>query len=122
MKNYIFISILCIAFTSACKSKKAGSSSAAPASATASAEPAAATVTGNTSGTVSHKYRATGCSTVIIVKQDAEDLTLIPKDKIAKEFDVDGMMIMFNYHTLKMPQPQGCTTGIPAEITDISKK
>jgi hypothetical protein len=77
---------------------------------------------GNTMGTVSHKYRPTGCATVIIVKQEEEEITLIPKDKLAKEFDVDGKQIMFNYHTLKMPQPEGCAVGMPAEITDISKK
>jgi hypothetical protein len=117
MKKYLLIPALCATLFFSCRSKKEVNSSVA-ATTTQAATPA-----GNTTGTVSYKYRATGCSTVIIVKQEeGEELTLIPKDKIAKEFDVDGMMIIFNYHTLRMPQPQGCTTGIPAEITDVSKK
>jgi hypothetical protein len=117
-KNTLFV-FLCFALVSACKPQKQGSTSAA--SNTASNEVAAAV--GTTSGIVSHKYRSTGCSTVVVVKQEeGEDLTLIPKDKLAKEYDVDGLNILFNYHTLRMPQPQGCTVGIPAEITDVSKK
>jgi hypothetical protein len=77
---------------------------------------------GNTIGKVSHKFRATGCATVIVIDQDGNELVLIPKDKLAKDLDVDGLQISFNYRTLKMPQPAGCSKGIPAEITEISKK
>lgn len=77
---------------------------------------------GNTIGKVSHKFKATGCATVIIIDQNGSELVLIPKDKLEKDLDVDGLQINFNYRTLKMPQPAGCSTGIPAEITDISKK
>jgi hypothetical protein len=77
---------------------------------------------GTTTGKVSHKYKAGGCSAVIVFMQDGTEVTIIPKDKLAKEFDVDGLEISFNYHTLKMPQPAGCTVGMPAEVTDISKK
>jgi hypothetical protein len=73
-------------------------------------------------GKVSHKYRAGGCSTVIVFIKDGTEMTLIPKDKLAAEFDVDGQAIMFNYRPLKMPNPAGCTVGMPAEITDLSKK
>jgi hypothetical protein len=114
MRKNLFILVLFVAFGAACKSKKAADSSAS----TTTSEKAI----GNTMGTVSHKYKATGCNTVIIVKQEDGELTLIPKDKLDKEFDVDDKVIMFNYHTLKMPQPEGCSVGIPAEITDISKK
>jgi hypothetical protein len=120
MKKYILISFLSACLFLSCKPKK-------EATATAASDPTAAQVspsaTGTTMGTVSHKYKATGCSTVIIVKQEeGDDLTLIPKDKLAKEYDMDGMTLMFNYHTLRMPQPEGCTVGIPAEFSDISKK
>lgn len=79
---------------------------------------------GTTLGKVSHMYRESGCSTVILVKLENQDnpLTLIPKDTLSPEFDIDGLEILFNYRTLKMPQPKGCSEGIPAEIKDISKK
>lgn len=117
-----------IAFT-ACKSKKNTASAASSATSTTSSSgnnPANSsslvTATGNTSGKVSHQYRSAGCATVIICTQDGTELTLIPKEKLAKEFDVDGLEVQFNYHTLKMPQPAGCTVGMPAEITELSKK
>jgi hypothetical protein len=59
---------------------------------------------------------------VIIFTQDGSEVTLIPKDKLAKEFDVDGLEVQFNYHALKMPQPEGCTVGMPAEISELTKK
>jgi hypothetical protein len=84
----------------------------------------ATTVIGKTLGTVSHQYQSTGCNTVIIVNGgDASSLlTLIPKDALSAEFDKEGMQLYFDYHPLKMPQPEGCSHGIPAEITNISKK
>jgi hypothetical protein len=41
---------------------------------------------------------------------------------LPKAFNKDGIEIRFNYTTLRMPQPKGCTTGIPAEIRDVSAK
>lgn len=76
-----------------------------------------------TLGRVSHQYRAAGCNTVIEVKlAEGEIQTLIPKDKLAAEFDVDGKELYFNFLLLRMPQPAGCTVGQPAAITDIVKK
>jgi len=79
---------------------------------------------GTTLGKVSHQYRATGCATVVIVKRDdsQQPITLIPRDTLSEIFDVDGLEIYFNYHPLKMRNPAGCKVGIPAELTDISKK
>jgi hypothetical protein len=79
---------------------------------------------GKSFGTVSFQYKATGCSTVIVIKDEAQNntITLIPKDKLPDEFDKDGLEIYFNYRPLKMPNPKGCSIGIPASITDISKK
>lgn len=114
MKKYIYVLLISALAVIACKSKKSAGSSA---SSTASVA-----ATGNTTGKVSHKYRSTGCATVIVFMQDGTETTLIPKDKLAKEFDVDGLEILFNYRTLKMMNPEGCTTGMPAEITGISKK
>jgi hypothetical protein len=113
MKTYLLLLLLSAA-TVSCKSKKDTASTASL------TQPA---VTGETVGKVSHQYRSGGCPTVIIVAQEgAEEMVLIPKDKLAKAFDKDGMEIRFNYHTLRMPQPAGCTKGIPAEITDVSAK
>ena len=81
-------------------------------------------VKGTTLGKVSHQYQATGCSTVVIVNPDIADkkITLIPRDKLSSEFDIDGLELYFNYRVLKMPNPAGCSVGIPAELKDISKK
>ncbi len=76
----------------------------------------------NTLGKVSHQYRATGCATVILVLSPNNPSVLIPKDKLAANLDVDGLEIYFNYHTLRMPQPAGCTSGVPAVLQDITKK
>ncbi|MFH0865214.1 MAG: hypothetical protein V1904_03410 [Bacteroidota bacterium] len=79
--------------------------------------------TGTTLGKVSHLYRETGCATVVIVsKEEQQELTLIPIDTLLKEYDTDGMEIYFNYRTLKVKNPAGCSVGIPAMLTDISKK
>jgi hypothetical protein len=74
-----------------------------------------------TTGKVSHAYKKSGCSTVIVV--DSQPcLILIPKAKLPKALDKDGMLISFNYRKLKMPNPKGCVKGIPAEISNASKK
>ncbi len=79
---------------------------------------------GKNMGTVSHQYQSTGCNTVIIVKTEGgtTPLILIPKDALSADFDKDGLQIYFDYRPLKMPQPKGCAQGIPAEISNISKK
>jgi len=84
----------------------------------------AMTTENKTLGKVSHRYRASGCNTVIEVKLEGEGeiQTLIPKDKLSKEIDVDGTEIYFNFLVLRMPQPAGCSVGQPAEITDIVVK
>jgi hypothetical protein len=73
-------------------------------------------------GKVSHKYRSSGCPSVIVFTgADGNEMTLIPKDALNKDIDMDGQTISFDYHPLKMAQPAGCTTGMPAEITNIVK-
>lgn len=80
--------------------------------------------TGVTLGQVSHKYRATGCSTVVIVNWQSpeEQIVLIPLDTLSSEYDIDGIEIYFNYQPLKRMNPVGCTVGFPAKLSDISKK
>jgi hypothetical protein len=81
-------------------------------------------VENKTIGKVSHRYKATGCNTVIEVKLEGEGeiQTLIPKDKLAQEIDKDGTEIYFNFMLLRMPQPAGCKIGQPADITDVVLK
>jgi len=78
---------------------------------------------GTTLGQVSHQYRETGCATVVIIhKEGQKDITLIPIETLPEKYDKDKLEIYFNYHTLKVKNPDGCNVGIPAILTDISKK
>ncbi len=110
MKNLILFLVIVSASSFGCKSKQNG------------INPALVGVPrGTTLGKVSHQYAATGCPTVVIVKAD-EPITLIPKEALSSEFDVDGLEIYFDYKTLKIRNPAGCSVGIPAAITNVSKK
>ncbi|MBK7183187.1 MAG: hypothetical protein IPH89_09735 [Bacteroidetes bacterium] len=102
MKSYLIILSIVVSIFTSCKTKETTTSS----------------TMGKTSGKVSHEYKAGGCSAVIVT---SDGITLIPKDALKKEFDVDGLEVTFDYLTLKMPQPAGCTTGMPAEITNLGK-
>jgi hypothetical protein len=102
MKSYLIILSIVVSIFTSCKSK----------------ETAAASTMGKTSGKVSHEYKAGGCSAVIVT---SDGVTLIPSIALKKDFDVDGLEVTFDYLSLKMPQPAGCTTGIPAEITNLGK-
>ena len=84
----------------------------------------AMSIENKTLGKVSHRYKTAGCNTVIEVKLEGEGeiQTLIPKDKLAQEIDVNGTEIYFNFLLLRMPQPEGCKVGQPADITDIVLK
>lgn len=79
------------------------------------------TAVGAFSGTVSHQYRATGCKTVIMVSGE-DSLTIIPVEGLPESMDVDGTQIWFDYVTLRMPQPEGCNTGVPASLSHVSLK
>ena len=78
MKTRILMLALILSFGVACKAKKEGT--------TATKE--TTTATPKTGGKVSHQYRASGCATVIIIPAsgDVNEITLIPKDKLASEF------------------------------------
>lgn len=102
MKSYLIIFTIVVSLLTSCKTKEATTSS----------------TMGKTSGKVSHEYKAGGCSAVIVT---SDGVTLIPREALKKEFDVDGLNVTFDYITLKMPQPAGCTTGIPAEISNLGK-
>ena len=104
-KFFIFIIASIIASGFACKTK-----------------PAASSVSNKTLGTVSHKYKSAGCNTIIIIEKEKDRLVLIPSQSLPNEFDKDGMEIYFDYNMLKIPSPAGCGEGIPATISNISKK
>jgi hypothetical protein len=74
-------------------------------------------------GRVSHEFKASGCETIVrvAVPNSPQPLILIPKDNLG-EFDQDGLEIMFHYQILRMPNPAGCKQGMPAVFTDIRKK
>lgn len=74
-----------------------------------------------TLGKVSHKYIKGGCTSVLLVANGNSEEVLIPKDKLAKEFDVDGMSVRFDYRALRMPNPSGCTTGRVIEVLKMVK-
>ncbi|MGQ0829298.1 MAG: hypothetical protein ACT4ON_13000 [Bacteroidota bacterium] len=111
--RFFSILIICFFVASCTSNKKAGTSTVIKDEVQANPK---------TKGKISHQYRATGCSTVVIVDASVLDapLVLIPKDKLPSGLDINGLEISFNYRTLKMPNPPGCNTGIPAEIKDIT--
>ena len=141
MRSIVIMLTMFIAVGTSCKAKKAAKSSATTTTTTTTTtvqtstpgtSDSAGAITNTTAsganqgahaGKVSHKYRASGCETVIIIQpsEGTEEITLIPKDKLNKDIDVDGQTITFDYHPLKMPQPAGCSVGLPAEITNITK-
>ena len=108
-KLILFLVAISLLTTSACKGRKTMSDKSAP--------------KGTYTGIVSFKYKADGCTSVIIMKtEDGGESVLIPKDKLDSKFDKDGLEIYFDYTGLRMPNPEGCVTGIPAAISNISIK
>jgi hypothetical protein len=116
-KSVLFIIFLILVFGISCKTKHKSEATVIK------NEPVTNINDTRTAGKVSHQYRAGGCATVIIVARENQDkpLTLIPREPLSSEFDIDGLAIKFNYLTLKMRNPNGCLVGIPAEITNVSK-
>jgi hypothetical protein len=132
MRSIIILLAVFVSVTTGCKTKKKAAVSSTQASTPGNPDTAVAVQTNTTAssgvqgvhaGKVSHKYRASGCETVIVIQpvEGTEEITLIPKDKLNKDIDVDGQTITFDYQPLKIPQPAGCATGLPAEITNITK-
>ena len=81
------------------------------------------THSGETAGVVSHRFKAQGCSVVIVFKtDDGTQKFLYPKDVLDSKFDIDELSIYFNYRLLKMKSPDCCAQCLPAEITDVSIK
>ncbi len=107
--------LLPVAF--ACKSKKADAGISNPA-------PVAVVETGKalTTGKITHEFASTGCGAVIVVSNPGADpMILIPYPKLT-DFDVDGKEIKFHYQPLKIKNPDGCTKGFPARLSDVAWK
>ena len=130
MKSLIMlVAVVSMSLVYSCKTKKAAANTTASTTSTATSTNTntSTSATGDNQGVnvgkVSHKYKSTGCETVVIIAahDDVAEVTLIPKDKLSKDVDMDGQLIRFDYHPLKMAQPAGCTVGMPAEITNITK-
>ena len=122
MRKIFFLLLIICVVSCSCKTKEKSVKTSSTTTTVSTTTTAPTVAKGTTLGKVSHQYRATGCATVIIVTKPGVITTLIPKDTLSSAFDVDGLEIYFNYRPLKMPNPAGCTVGIPALISDISKK
>ncbi len=120
MKYYIIIFTGILLFSISCKTKKPSSQPTKENSQTIDES----VIKPKTLGTISHQYRVTGCNTVIFVKKEGNEnqLVLIPKDSLPKDFDKEGKEIYFDYRLLRIKNPPGCSKGIPAELSNISKK
>jgi hypothetical protein len=72
-------------------------------------------------GIVSHKYKE--CGTVILVpnKERHDTMTLIPMGNGLGEYDVEGLVISFQYRNLMIHNPKGCMKGGPVIVFDITK-
>lgn len=82
----------------------------------------AQTTTPKNTGKISHHYKAKGIAVVINISTSEGDIILIPKTPLAKEFDVNGLEIKFDYKLLRVPSPKGCPKAHYAVISNISKK
>jgi hypothetical protein len=118
MKNVVLSFIISCLIIGGCKAKK--NTETTQAKPNVQETPA----TEKTTGKISHQFRSTGCATVIVVnvKNETEPIILIPREALPTRFDINDLEIYFNYHPLRMPQPPGCSKGIPAEITNLEKK
>ena len=122
MKNLSIIIAVITVLMFSCKTKHQTPTTTQVQSETVDAWAGSTTKNPKTHGKVSHEYRATGCKTVLVVKTDdaANPLVLIPISPLPAEFDKDGVTLYFNYRLSRMKNPEGCTKGIPAEVTEIS--
>ncbi len=75
---------------------------------------------GTNLGYVSHQFRLTGCKSVIAIPTNEDTSYIIPVPELEESLDIDGQYYHFNYRPLKIKNPDGCMTGIPAEVYDIS--
>ncbi len=80
-------------------------------------------VKGKFLGKVTYNLNESKCLSVILQNtENDKQLVLIPKDVIEEKYNKEGTFIYFNYRLLKMPNKDGCKNGLPAQLTDISKK
>ena len=122
MKNLSIVIAIITVLMFSCKTKHQTQTTTQVQTQTVDASSGSTTKYPKTQGKVSHEYKTTGCNTVLVVKTDdaANPLVLIPISPLPAEFDKDGLTLYFNYKLSRIKNPEGCTKGIPAEVTDIS--
>lgn len=72
-------------------------------------------------GYVSHGYKNTNCSPVVIVPIKNQDTLILWPNKGLGDFDKEGLWIKFKYLPLRMPSPEGCLKSIPASFTEMEE-
>lgn len=71
-------------------------------------------------GIVSLELKKNGCAALVKgFTPDGEELVLIPNKPLGN-LEKEGQKIKFHFRLLRMPQPEGCTKGVPAELTDLT--
>ncbi len=75
------------------------------------------------SGTVSHRYLATGGGIVIITRHisNGDTLKYLPMQGLTG-FDKEGLEIVFNYSPLAIMHQKGCGNAEPVIISNVRKK
>jgi hypothetical protein len=78
-----------------------------------------------TYGKVTHLVNANQCTSIIVINKDAgnnNELILLPKDPLPADLNKEGIELKFHYRPLKIKNPEGCLKGIPAALTEITKR
>lgn len=78
-----------------------------------------------TYGKVTRLINANPCTSIIVLNKDVSstnELILLPKDPLPEELNKEGAEIKFHYRPLKIKNPEGCLKGIPAAITEVSRR
>lgn len=78
-----------------------------------------------TYGKVTHLINTNQCTSIIVINIDAgsnNELILLPKDLLPEDLSKEGTELKFHYRPLKMKNPEGCLKGIPAALTEVTKR
>lgn len=78
-----------------------------------------------TYGKVTHLINTNQCTSIIVINKDAgsnNELILLPKDLLPEDLSKEGTELKFHYRPLKIKNPEGCLKGIPAALTEVTKR
>lgn len=76
-------------------------------------------------GKVTYLVNGNGCLSIVVLNAEENTdnkLVLIPRTPLTNELAKEGTLILFNYRTLKMKNPEGCLKGIPVELSNVTQK